>query len=61
MRYNPIVVGAGTWIGAFVTLLAGVTDGKGCVIAAGSIVTRDVADDTAVGAVPGAVHPGSAA
>ncbi len=52
LRFEPIAVGAGTWIGASVTVLSGVTIGKGCMIAAGSVVTADVADDTMVGGVP---------
>ena len=43
---GPVVIGDGTWIGASVTILDGVTIGKGCVIGAGSLVTRDVADYT---------------
>lgn len=38
----PIVVEDATWIGANVVVLAGVTIGKHCVIAAGSIVTKDI-------------------
>jgi maltose O-acetyltransferase len=37
----PVKVGRGTWIGAAVTVLPGVTIGEGCVIAAGSVVARD--------------------
>ena len=40
-RYEPILVGEGTWIGAGATILAGVTVGRGCVIGAGAVVTRD--------------------
>jgi acetyltransferase-like isoleucine patch superfamily enzyme len=38
----PIVIEDETWIGANVVVLAGVTIGKHCIIAAGSIVTKDV-------------------
>ena len=38
---KPIVVEDGCWIGACVTILPGVTIGKGCVIAAGAVVTKD--------------------
>ncbi|WP_415976055.1 acyltransferase [Rhodococcus sp. 077-4] len=38
---SPIVIGAGCWIGARVTVLPGVTIGDGCVIASGSVVTKD--------------------
>ncbi|MGI8486307.1 MAG: acyltransferase [Thermomicrobiales bacterium] len=37
----PIIVGDGTWIGTRVTVLPGVSIGEGCVIGAGSLVTRD--------------------
>lgn len=49
---RPIVVGDGTWIGASVTVVGGVSIGAGCVVAAGSVVTRDVPDNTLVGGVP---------
>ncbi|MGW9685158.1 acyltransferase [Flagellimonas sp. 2504JD1-5] len=39
-----IVVGEATWIGANSTILAGVTIGKHCIIAGGSVVTKDVHD-----------------
>ncbi len=39
---SPIVIEDETWIGANVVVLAGVTIGKHSVIAAGSIVTKDV-------------------
>lgn len=51
-RFDPIVIGDGSWIGAAVTVLAGVTIGKGCIVAAGAVVTRDVPDNTMVGGVP---------
>jgi maltose O-acetyltransferase len=38
---RPIVIGAGSWLGAQVMVLPGVTIGAGCVIGAGSVVTRD--------------------
>lgn len=37
----PIRVGSGVWIGARVIILPGVTIGDGCIIAAGSLVSRD--------------------
>jgi len=39
---SPIVIEDESWIGANVVILAGVTIGKHCVIAAGSIVTKDI-------------------
>ena len=41
---GPITIGANTWIGASATILDGVIIGKGCVIGAGSTVTKDVPD-----------------
>lgn len=49
---GPITVGDGTWIGARVTVLPNVTIGKGCVIAAGAVVTRDCEDDGLYMGVP---------
>ncbi len=40
------------WIGANVTLLKGVKVGEGAVVAAGSVVTKDVLDYTVVAGVP---------
>jgi len=37
-----IVVGDNTWVGGSAIVLAGVTIGEGAVVAAGSVVTRDV-------------------
>lgn len=37
---EPIVVGSGTWIGARTTVLPGVKIGNGCVVGAGSLITR---------------------
>lgn len=51
-RFDPISIGAGSWIGASVTVLGGVSIGRGCVVAAGAVVTNDVPDNTMVGGVP---------
>lgn len=48
----PVVVGEDTWAGSKVTISRGVTIGPGCVIAAGSVVSKDVEADTVVGGVP---------
>lgn len=40
------------WIGARATIMPGVTVGRGAVVAAGSVVTRDVAPLAIVGGVP---------
>lgn len=43
---KPIVIGSDTWIGGGVIICPGVTIGNRCVIGAGSVVTKDVSDDT---------------
>ena len=48
----PIVIGAGCWIGARVTVLPGVTIGNGCVIAAGSVVSADCLPNGLYAGVP---------
>ncbi|MEQ8846551.1 acyltransferase [Botrimarina sp.] len=51
----PIQIGRGTWLGARVTVTAGVTIGRGNLVAAGSVVTRDTPDDVVVAGVPARV------
>jgi maltose O-acetyltransferase len=51
-RSRPVVIEDGVWIGARATILPGVRLGKGCVVAAGAVVARDVAPHTLVGGVP---------
>jgi acetyltransferase-like isoleucine patch superfamily enzyme len=41
---KPISIGDEVWIGANVVITAGVTIGKHAVVAAGSVVTKDVPD-----------------
>ena len=51
----PIKVGDNCWFGANVSVMPGVTIGSGCVIAAGSVVTEDVPDNSMVAGVPAVV------
>ena len=51
----PIVVKQGASIGSNATLLCGITVGSGSVIGAGSVVTRDVPDNTIVAGNPARV------
>jgi acetyltransferase-like isoleucine patch superfamily enzyme len=48
----PVTIGDGAWIGARVTILPGVSIGKGAVIAAGAVVNRDIEPNTMAGGVP---------
>lgn len=50
--YAPIVIGDRAWIAIRATILGGVTIGEGAVVAAGAVVTRDVAPYTIVGGTP---------
>jgi len=49
---RPVVIEDHVWIGARATILSGVTLGRGCVVAAGAVVTRDVEPLAIVGGVP---------
>lgn len=51
-RVDPILIGRGTWVGAGAMVLGGVTIGARSIIAAGSVVTRDVPDNVVVGGMP---------
>jgi galactoside O-acetyltransferase len=51
----PIAIEDDVWIGAGAIVLPGVTIGRGAVIAAGAVVTADVAPHTMVGGVPARV------
>ena len=51
----PIAIGANVWIAAGATIIGGVTIGENAVVAAGSVVTRDVPADTLVGGNPARV------
>lgn len=52
---RPIVIGNKVWIGTNVTVLKGVKIGDGCVIAAGSLVTKDIPANCLAGGVPAKV------
>lgn len=52
MRCAPVIIEDEAWIGAHVTILPGVRIGKGAVVGAGSVVTRDVPPKGIVAGVP---------
>lgn len=52
MLSAPIVVGRNVWIGSNSTILQGVTIGDNSIIAAGSVVTKDVPANAIVAGVP---------
>ncbi|CAM4054787.1 acyltransferase [Gillisia hiemivivida] len=51
-KHEKIVIGEDVWIGANCIITAGVTIGKGAVIAGGSVVTKNVPENAIFGGVP---------
>ena len=51
----PITIGDNCWLASNVTVCPGVTIGNNCVIGAGSVVTKDIPDNSLVFGVPGRV------
>lgn len=52
---KPIAIEKGVWIAAGATIIGGVTVGENSVVAAGSVVTKDVPPNTLVGGNPARV------
>ena len=52
---RKVTIGNDVWIGQRVMIMPGVTIGDGCIIAAGAVVTKDVAPYSIVGGVPARV------
>jgi maltose O-acetyltransferase len=50
--FGAIEIGDGAWLASRVVVLPGVRIGAGAIVAAGSVVTRDVAPNTLVAGVP---------
>ena len=50
--YAPVVIEDDVWLGANCVITPGVTIGEGAVVAAGSVVTKDVLRNSIVGGVP---------
>jgi maltose O-acetyltransferase len=50
--HGSIEIGDGAWIGSRAVILPGVRVGPGAVVAAGAVVTKDVAPDALVAGVP---------
>ena len=51
----PVVIGTNVWVGANATILPGVTIGDMSVVAAGSIVTKDVPSGVLVAGNPAVI------
>ena len=52
---RPVTIGGDCWFGANVVVCPGVTVGDGCVIGAGSVVTRDIPANVFAAGVPARV------
>ncbi len=52
VKGGPVIIEDYVWISCRVVILPGVTIGEGAVVAAGAVVTKDVAPYTIVGGVP---------
>lgn len=52
---KPVKIGSDCWFGANVVVCPGVTVGEGCVIGAGSVVTRDIPPNSFAAGVPARV------
>jgi maltose O-acetyltransferase len=51
----PITIGEDCWLGGNVVVCPGVAIGNRCIIAAGSVVTKDIPDDSLAAGVPAVV------
>ena len=49
---GPVHIGDNVWIGDKVTILPNVTIGKGCIIAANAVVTKDIPEYSVVAGIP---------
>ena len=52
---GPVCIGDNVWIGDKVTILPNVTIGKGCIIAANAVVTKDIPEYSVAAGVPAKV------
>lgn len=53
--HSKVTIGNNIWFGEFVTVLKGVKIGDNCIIGAGSIVTKDIPDNSVAVGVPARV------
>ena len=54
-RHSPVKIGNDVWLGTGVVVTKGVTIGDGCIVAANSVVTKDIPPFSIAGGVPAKV------
>ena len=54
-EFKNVFIGKGTWIASHCTITSGISIGKGCIIAANSVISKDIDDYLLVGGVPARV------
>jgi acetyltransferase-like isoleucine patch superfamily enzyme len=52
---EPVRIGQGSWLGVGAVIMPGISVGRGAIVAANAVVTRDVEDYEIVGGVPATV------
>ncbi|MDA9555488.1 acyltransferase [Pelobium sp.] len=52
IKFNDVIIEDYVWVASRVTILPGVKLGKGCVVACGSVVTKDIESMNIVGGIP---------
>ncbi|ATP57963.1 hypothetical protein CPT03_16585 [Pedobacter ginsengisoli] len=52
---EAIIVGFGSWIASGVTITSGVKIGKSCLLAASSVITKNIEEDSIVVGIPGRI------
>ena len=55
INHKDVIIGNNVWIGESVCILPGVKIGNGCIIGAGSVVTKDIPDNTVAAGNPARV------
>lgn len=51
----PVSIGAGSWLAAHAVVTAGARVGKGCMVGANAVVTKDMPDNSFIGGIPARV------
>lgn len=54
-RGGPVTIGRGSWLASHITVVAGAKVGRGTIVAANAVVTRDLPDNVLAGGVPAKV------